>query len=284
MRAGSRGRLIAIPSFFGIMCQLCTFGVVMPIYVTLHLFTSPASFNPNRENTDFPFFRVNTFLWSISNGYILPTILMAFPNMSKGLLPSKQHAIAFWQPWPIYISLIQYVLSKFSIICSCFGPQSNNITSRQTKTRNGLRRIYAFAFSCAAIPHLASWTISLAAWVFPTLFSPKTASTLAPRNVFVNQFPWSSARPESLGVGTLWFLQWDHLIGAIVALVWTAILYAAAHIECRIPISGFKLMLKVVTFCVVAGIAGAAVELMWERDELLLDLQDAKRDKTFKSQ
>nr|KMM65139.1 hypothetical protein CPAG_01491 [Coccidioides posadasii RMSCC 3488] len=83
MRAGSRGRLIAIPSFFGIMCQLCIFGVGMPIYVTLHLFTSPASFNPNRENTDFPFFRVNTFLWSISNGYILPTILIAFPNMSK---------------------------------------------------------------------------------------------------------------------------------------------------------------------------------------------------------
>ncbi|EEP76434.1 predicted protein [Uncinocarpus reesii 1704] len=259
VRAGNQGRLIAY------------FAVSAPLYVTLHLFTSPTASKPTKENINMPVIQVKTLLWSTLAGYVVPSVLVAFPEMAQGLLPSKQHGIALWQAWPIYVAIFQYGISKSAEICCPSG--SGNVA----QNRSSLRYLYAFAFACAAIPHIASWAISLSALAFPTLFSPELASTLTPRNVFENISPWSSQKPETLGMGTLWLLQWDYMTAAAPTLLWAILLYNAAHSACGIRVSSVKLGFKTIALCAVAGIAGAAVELMWERDELLFGSSDAQK-------
>lgn len=251
----------------------------MSLYVTVHLFTSPTASKPTSGNINMSLVQVKILPWSVLAGYILPSLFMVVPETSLGFLPSKQHGIAFWQPWPVYIFLFQFGLSTLSG-WFCKRDKSQLVS----QNRSALRYVYAFAFACAAIPHMATWSISLTALTFPTLFNPTIASTLTPGNVFANKFPWSSARPESLGFGALWLLQWDHLIGAGATLLWAMSLYGTAHSVRGIVMNRFRLCLKVIALCAVSGVAGAAVELMWERDELLLDGDDAKGVKATKSE
>lgn len=251
----------------------------MSLYVSLYLFTSPIAYKPTAPDIDMPLLQVKILPWSILAGYILPSLFMAVPETSLGLIPSKQHGIAFWQLWPIYIFVAQYGLSTLS---SLF--RSRDKSRVVSRNRGTLRLVYAIGFACAAVPHIACWTISLSALAFPRLFNPTIAAALTPGNVFANKFPWSPERPESLGIGALWLLHWDHLIGAGATLIWAMALYCTAHSVRGIAVNKFKLCVKVIALCAAAGVAGAAVELMWERDELLFSGHDAISAKVAKTE
>ncbi|KAI1979140.1 hypothetical protein LOZ53_000408 [Ophidiomyces ophidiicola] len=211
-------------------------------------------------------------------GYIVPTIWMAAPKLSNGILPSKQEAIAFWQMWPVWVSIFQYAMTKI------MGAGAGSVYPKTgpIQVRSGLQFLYGFAFLCASLPHIACWTISLSAVAFPTVFSPDILPLLMPNAVFQNKFPWSPEQPESLGVGALWFLQWDHLCCTVTALVWAVTLYESAHLTNGQSVDKSTLALKVITFTLIAGVAGAAVELMWERDQFLLDLEVTEVNKAVK--
>jgi hypothetical protein len=75
---------------------------------------------------------------------------------------------------------------------------------------------------------------------------------------------------KSLAEGALWFLQWDQLNASVAALVWSTKLWRSAHQAQRVRYSILGLAVKVVLLSLVAGVSGSVVELMWERDELLL--------------
>ncbi|KAL2391327.1 hypothetical protein RJ035_000363 [Blastomyces gilchristii] len=256
------------PVIIGVLLQLFTFGVVLPIYAALHLFTSRTL--SARQTIDIPSHSltgVNLIPLSVILGYLLPSLAMVFPETTTtSFLPSTQERIAFWQPWPIWLWLIHSTLTSITALFS--SPVPNFQGAKHT--RSALRRVYAFAFTITAVPHIAAWSLSLAAAIFPILFDQDVATALHPARVFLNAMPWSGVQAKSFGEGALWFLQWDQAVGVVGMLLWAIDLYVAAHRARKVNVGCIGLAVKVGLLCAVSGMAGAVVELMWERDEVLL--------------
>ncbi|PGH08171.1 hypothetical protein GX51_01325 [Blastomyces parvus] len=276
-RTGNKSFLVLYPVIIGVLLQLFTFGVMMPIYAALHLFTSRTL--PARQSSEIPsrsLTGVNLIPISVILGYFLPSFAMVLPaETTPDFLPPTQERIAFWQAWPIWLWLTHSMITRITALFS--SPVSDSQGAK--RTRSALRRVYAFAFTITAVPHIAAWSLSLSAVAFPTLFGQEVAAALHPARVFLNAMPWSGVQAQSLSEGVLWFLQWDHVVGVCGMLLWAIDLYVAAHRARKVNVGCIGLAVKVGLLCAVSGVAGAVVELMWERDEMLLQGLGQEKEK-----
>lgn len=198
---------------------------------------------------------------------------MCLPAPSIISFDTKQAFHAAWQPCPLYVS---FLAMGANLLFSRFFTTRDDGDDGQAGLQ-ALRRVYAFAFACAAIPHVAAWTISLASVMFPVLFNREFVARLHPRRVFVNALPWSDLRVSTIGEGALRFLQWDNVIGSTGILLWAVAMYATAHREVEIKLNWIKLGVKIGLLALVSGPVGAAVELMWERDEVVFSKTGLKQ-------
>lgn len=203
----------------------------------------------------------------IAVSYIAPSAAMFLPAPSIVSVGTKQALAAAWQPFPIYTSVLTSICS---LLPSYFFSDSDK---SGPATLRGLRRTYAFALACAVILRIAAWALSLTALAFPTLFPENVAAELHPLRVFVNTLPRlsPSVQVTSAGEGALWFLQWDDLIGSTALLLWALALYKAAHQQVSVELRWAELGWKVVLLSVAIGPVGAAVVLIWARDELVFE-------------
>ncbi|PGH05112.1 hypothetical protein AJ80_08411 [Polytolypa hystricis UAMH7299] len=281
MRKGRKSWLTMFPPLLGMLMQTATFGVVVPIYTTWHIFTSPAAENPTKDLVAMSRLDLKVLPFSVFAGFLVPSALLVLPETSVGPLQTIQERLAFWQPWPVWVSLIHFT-TRHVVGVFCCGPSTEAgqsvVSEAQTRRiRSAFRYVYAFAFSCTTITHISSWTVSLSSVAFPSLYNAGLQPSLSPTRVFWNTFPWSTAKIGSLGEGVLWFLQWDHLLSAAAMLLWAIALYSLAHVSVRKKEVGRAgLLFKVLALCLVSGFAGAAVEFMWERDELLLEVERSR--------
>ncbi|ODH40897.1 hypothetical protein ACO22_01496 [Paracoccidioides brasiliensis] len=270
-RPGNKARLVLYPVIFGLLFQLITLGIAIPIYAALHLYTSRTLSNPTRQTVTIrpsSLTGVKLIPFSVTLGYLLPSIFLTLPESTWLPLQSTQERIAFWQPWPIWVWLIHSATTRITTALL----RSNRALSAK-QTLSTLRCVYAFAFALAAVSHIATWSLSFTTMIFPILFARDFAAALHPARVFLNTMPWSGARAKSCGESVLWILQWDQLLGTGCLLLWAISLYVAAHQARKLSVGCIGLGVKVAWLCAVSGVAGAVVELMWERDELVLQGQ-----------
>ncbi|KAL1999958.1 hypothetical protein VTN02DRAFT_3743 [Thermoascus thermophilus] len=267
---GGRGRgVVAFPSIFGILAQTGSYALAVPLYCALHLCTSSIAARPDARTISVPRAVSDALPFVFVAGYVLPTAAMCLPAPSIVGVDAKQAFLAAWQPCPLYVSLLamgaDLLVSRFFTVTT---PDDGEDDDGQAGLR-ALRRVYAFAFACAAIPHVAAWTISLASVMFPALSNRELVARLHPRRVFVNALPWSDRRVSTIGEGALRFLQWDNVIGSTGILLWAVAMHATAHREVGMKLSWIGLGVKIGLLALVSGPVGAAVELMWERDEVV---------------
>lgn len=193
-------------------------------------------------------------------GFMLPTYAMVLPAPDVISVDMKQIAIAIWQPWPAYVSILTtvayYVLSPF-------------FADNQRASMSSLRWVYAFAFTNASLSHLVSWIVSLATVMVPGLFDDRFRDSLHPSKVFSVPLPWSGLKVDTVADGVHAFLRWDYIIGSAGVLIWALTLYTVAHKQLLSTVSWPSLLLKVGLLSALTGPTAAAVELMWERDELV---------------
>lgn len=106
----------------------------------------------------------------------------------------------------------------------------------------------------------------------PQFFNKKFLAALHPAAVFATLLPWaqSTLQVPDFGTGIHYFLCWDYVGETIGVLLWTLTLHQNAHCAILDKASCLGLLVKVVLLTVFTGPAGAAVELMWERDELVI--------------
>ncbi|KAJ5652433.1 hypothetical protein N7507_009859 [Penicillium longicatenatum] len=257
-RNGNRWTIIAVPMVFGVMAQLRTFALWGPLYCGLHLATSITATKPTVENIRIPRIIRLCIPIAYAIGYVIPSILMALPAPSVISTDQKQIFIAVWQAWAISVGCIT------TLAFYLLGPWTRDDVSTDH------RGVYAFAFVYAAVPHLISWTISLATVVAPALFHDRYVQALHPSKVFLLPSPWNSAFPvEDVSIATHHFLRWDCLIGSACMQIWAVTLYVRA---CRVggePINWSVFGANIVLLTILAGPIGSAVALMWERDNII---------------
>ncbi|KAE8152327.1 hypothetical protein BDV25DRAFT_138016 [Aspergillus avenaceus] len=262
-RRGNRGSIAGFPIIFGLTAQILTFAFATPLYCFFQLTNSPA-YNPTPQNLRIPRPILKSVPLVFLIGYILPTQLLITPLSEIITADRKQLLIAIWQPWPAYVSIL---LSTIHTIHTFFEPKSPTTDPKQEKEdRSSLRWIYALTFGHTALAHVITWTISLATLAVPGIFNQTVVRELHPGNVFEVPLPWDGRVVNSVGEGVHCFLRWDYIIGSLGVLLWAGIVHSRA-VRVGGGLGGW-FWLKVALLGVFAGPVGAAVWLVWERDEL----------------
>ena len=245
---------------FGLVAQVFTFAFATPLFLGLQLGCSVTAHRPHANNIRVPRAVLAALPLVFGVGFMIPTHMMVLPAPSVIPVDFKQIAIAIWQPWPAYVSVLStvayYLLSPF-------------ISNSHRASMSSLRWVYAFAFINASLPHLVSWIVSLATVIVPMIFEKRFLETLHPANVYSIPLPWSGLVVDNVGDGVHAFLRWDYIIGTSGVLIWALSLYTAAHKQLLNTVSWPSLLFKTAVMTAVAGPVGAAVELVWERDELV---------------
>lgn len=236
-----------------------------PLFIGLQLLTSNTSFQPTAKNIAVPRAVVNAIPVVFILAYQVPSFAMLIPAPEVVTFDQKQILVALWQPWPAYVSIL---LTGVSLLCS--GSTSDN---SPFKLRKSLRAAYTFALTNAALNHVIAWTIPLATIAKPEFFSQDYLHSLHPTQVFAPYNPFTNGEltVKSIGDGVHIFLQWDFLAGTASVLLWAVTVNAFARCKVQGKVGWFGLLFKVATAALLTGPVGAAVQLVWERDELVLD-------------
>lgn len=259
----------------GILIFNHSHAIMTPLYLTWNLLLSPLVKNSGAAAFAVDAADTTALLVSFVLAYIAPLVVIGLPMPALISPVIKQTVIAWYQQWNVYIALVHFV------VCAVIRRMKKSSSSSSSARRSRHRLIYAFAFSLAFIPHFVTVTLACTAASFPGLFAGNVGAMLVPRSVFIPPSPWSDLQAPSLAEGCKWLLQWDFILGSMAMLCWAGCQYLNVCARVRnfhgVQDNGFfwtSLVPKVVFFALLAGPVGAAVELMWERDELLFDSAD----------
>ncbi|KAK8925505.1 Epoxide hydrolase aurD [Metarhizium anisopliae] len=270
-RTGSAGTAAAFPAVLGLTAQVLTFAFATPLYALLHLCYSTTAASPTTTNMRIPHTVLRALPHVFTVAMFVPSLLMIVPLSETMTHDLKQICIAVWQPWPAYVAVL--------LVAAYLVGGRGDADAR--KTASALRYVYAFAFANTAVAHLVSVVLSAATVAVPAVFRAPYREALHPGNVFAAPLPWATPalRVATVGQGVQAFLRWDYLIGSAGVLVWAVSLHRRAHRAAGVEVGLASVLARVAALSVLASPAGAAVELMWEREELFLRDADADRAK-----
>lgn len=248
--------------------------MITPLYAVWNLFWSPLETTSRKQ--DYMINRVETvgLLVSQAVAYVIPMALFAAPVPDMLSVFQKQTMVAWYQPWSVWIAVTHFLITL--VVRPWIrqpDPEVSATAAAYRSARSNHRAIYAFAFALAAIPHLVVLSITLTALLYPGLYSSRLLGLLSLQNVFIPPSPWSDTKAQHLVEGCKWLLQWDYITGSTGVLVWVLTRYIALQTSTSREnrASWFGLAGKVLIWTVLAGPTAAAVEVLWERDEIVFD-------------
>lgn len=265
---------------FGFIFQNITFTVTVPIYLIIHLLTSPNSFTPTADALALDASDLSVLPLSVAAAFVVPSVLMALPSPAR-LAPAAHYDwLALWQVFPVAQTLYHGVLRR---VISSSASTARAASPRQTD--NLYRAVAALSF----VPHTA--LLALAA--VPPRAVPDAALALLARvgvtrdtfahvtlaRAFVPTWPWASPVVQVAGgrmVGgrgvealtglVQLFLQWDVYVGGLAVLAWAVFVHSVATSAAPQSQSRGVLLLRVLLWTAFGGPVGAATMLLWERD------------------
>jgi len=264
----------------GFFIQNISYTVTVPLYLFLHLLTSPtAKLSKNNSNVllipglDLAIVPISLFL-----GYIIPSILMCLPVS----MAAHQQFIAFWQLFPIWTVIIHSGLRFFA--SRLFKRETSAPTkSLEESYLDSAAPIYRFVFALCMITHIPVIAIIFLSPTTLRGFSPTLTRLLQSSfsDVFIPYGLDGNHKVSGLAAGALTFLQWDIYVGSIAFLIWMSALYREAAKQSTIGgscnrIIWWKLAWKIPAYMLISGPVGANAVLLWERDAILR--QKVKKD------
>jgi hypothetical protein len=253
---------------FGLLIQNVALTVILPLYLFIHLLTSPIGRSFLGRSTSvllIPSLDLALLPISVAYGYIVPSLLMVLPP-SVVSNTVHQYFIAFWQPFPIWTVIIHYVLK------SALRSETKASTKSTGETYlDGAQSVYGFVICLSAITHIpVVLTTFLPADMLPasTPISIIQLFKCSFSEVFVPYFPNLSYQVSSIAAGVLNFLQWDVYIGTTAFLLWGMVL---ARNAVESEISWRRAALRILSWIVISGPMGALAMLLWERDTIVTE-------------
>lgn len=96
----------------GILMQGISFAILMPIYLAMHLFTSPTVSGTKLATLFIDPVELKALPFSIVIAYIVPSILMCLPAPSIVTFDQKQWLYVFWEDWPMWTCLAQFIRTQ----------------------------------------------------------------------------------------------------------------------------------------------------------------------------
>jgi len=257
---------------WGVAIQMWTFAVFMPLYLIIHLATSPTVSSRVAKNYAADVSNLWSVPVSLVIGYVLPAVLLSLPAPSVLTFDQKQTFIAFWQMFPIWFEILQHVFS-FVFGKLLQGTLKSPTSSHKSDWRamEALRSVYIFVLAIAGVTHVTTVMLSVTSMLFPALFAPQFRGELDPSNVFLTQSFFASKPVSSIGAGAFQLLQYDDMVGSIALQLWAVALYLNTSLRTSKLDSwtAIKVFSAFVASTVLFGSCGCAVCFIWARDELV---------------
>ncbi|OTB08329.1 hypothetical protein M426DRAFT_182430 [Hypoxylon sp. CI-4A] len=296
-RAGNRGRLVSWVGTVGLVFQALTYTFAVPLYLALHLLTSPSAKlgGLNRKSAG-EAARQNLFvyLWdlalipmSVTLSFVVPAVFMSMPWIFEQTTATHYNWVAFWQVFPVWSVIILSILhNAFYYLLGSLTPR--DAQDKPTTPGNGymtaVAGVYQFSITLGAVTQLPVVILSLLpahlraslAAVFPKYAFVFTDVTFA--RTFI-PFPLGGSPvvdPTNYGPGelspiTMNFLQYDLYTGSTALLLWTLYVYSTT------PGRSFSAGLpKAVFWTLIGGPSAASAALLWDRDEIVKEGESEK--------
>lgn len=239
-----------------VIAQIIGPGVFFPMYTAWDLFMGPHSNVPIAGST--LHFSQITIPVSLMLGGVLPALTLLLPSPSWMTYDTKQYLIVVIQLWPVLVSTVIQILAPLRTAAQ---------ERPHRKSHHG--SLCRFALTCASVSHLGVYTVAAASVISPTHFGRALSADIHPFRLMLPVLPWSGARTDSAEEGVFWLLQWDYTVASVSVLLWAVEHFFREkwrRVE-KVDWTSFALDLLIrVVFC---GPCGAAVQLMWARENLL---------------
>ena len=249
---------------WGVFVQNATYAFIMPMWCITYLSTSRIV--SSRRVSDFLVDVPNLvgIAVSIILGYVLPTILMSLPAPSIIDHDLKQWLMTFWQFFPVWVSVVQGVVSY---PLPRLGEASG---APKTHMLRSMRILYAGLLATAGIGQVSTMTLVATSKFFPGLFAPEFVGVFSPSDVFLPTAISPSAKMPSIGAGALLLLQYDQIIGSTSMALWSTVLFINTYRNGATHQSIALMLVGGVILMALTGPLGYTTACIWARDELIL--------------
>ncbi|KAI4182104.1 MAG: hypothetical protein L6R41_006198 [Letrouitia leprolyta] len=289
-------------TIIGTLSQTITYGTILPLYLFLHVLTSPTNLGPSLPSPsdltqDFLIEPAELAAWapSFALSYLLPTFLVILPSPQYTSWTVHQYIMAWWELYPVPFKIFQILLAKY-VFKKIYTSSSSTTTTSESKKKSAtmsqpsskkaqtlqlLRYTYLAAALISAFTHIITLTLSYSTYFFPSIFSaPSPPSTLkslylspfslSPYSVFVPPSPFHSTPINNLGEGLYHFLLWNMQVSNFAPLVWGLLQYRNACAKKGEEWEGWGVVVgKVAAVSAVAGQGASVAWLAWKREEVV---------------
>ncbi|GAP86466.1 hypothetical protein SAMD00023353_1901150 [Rosellinia necatrix] len=283
-RVGNRGRLVSWIGAVGFLFQNATWTLTVPLYLALHLLTSPVARLRNGDG-DGARRALFVYLWdlallpmAVTLAFIVPAVFMGMPRLFAQTAATHYKWIAVWQPFPLVtVAGLAFLHYACYYTLGSLSPvdEENEPTTHGRGYMVAVRGVYEFALALCATTHLPIVLLTLmpaAGREFLSHAFPYYAPVfrgLSFARAFVPA-PWYAAPavdPATYASGDLaplaqHFLHYDFYVGTVPVLLWSMYLHQRAVAAPSLP----RMLARAGFWFLLGGPAAAAVILTWDRD------------------
>ncbi|RYP38462.1 hypothetical protein DL767_002578 [Monosporascus sp. MG133] len=301
LRHGNRGRPVGGLgglAVLGFLVQNATYAFTVPLYLALHLLTSPAA-RLRAGDGDGARRALFVYLWdlalltsTVTLTYIAPALLMCAPGLFGHTADQHYKWLAIWQAFPLWSVIAQWAAHRACyFLLGSMVPRDDE--GRETTPgiafSVAVSGIYEFALTLCVGTHLPIVALAL----LPAPLRPVLGSRFASLKpiiddvTFVRTFvPYpvtapptvtpAGAAPGELAAVVTNFLRYDFYVGSLPLLLWAMYLH-----QTTVKNPSFGGMLRKAGFWfLVGGPIAATAALLWERDEVVKEGDVALKSKT----
>jgi hypothetical protein len=299
-RVANRGRLVSYIGTVGILFQNLSWTFTVPLYLSLHLLTSPVA---KLKNGDGAAARRTLFvyLWdlallpmAVTITFVVPTIFMSIPRLFNQSAATHYNWIALWQPFPVWTVMgLGFLHYACYYALGSLGPVDE--VSEPTTPGHGymvaVRGVYEFALALCLATHVPVMLGTLIpgagkflSHAFPSPAYRSFFSALSFTKTFIPR-AWDNAPtvdPATYQSGDLaplahHFLHYDFYVGTLALVLWSMYLHQRTVKD---PSLG-KMLAKTAFWMVLGGPAAAALILNWDRDEVTREGEEELKRKAI---
>jgi len=251
----------------GIVVQNATYTVTVPLYLILHLFTSPVARPAADPQAVLAVDAWDLTLLPVSHvlAFVVPGVMMSLPSPAAVSAPAHYAWDAVWQPFPATQNAVRGLLRRLA------GALGGGHARKSHLAVAG--RAYGYVVALCVLSQLALAAVALTpAAAVPDAWRGLVADVTLEK-AFVPYWPWATPTVEAtvLGKGeglaelARLFFQWDIYCGGTALLAWALYLHKVA----RPTRSLGGLLPKILVWGVLGGPTAAAAIVLWERDEVM---------------
>ena len=259
--------------------QNLAYAVIIPLFLVVHLSTSPTVSSMAVTDFSVEFADILSIPIALTFGYALPTVLMSLPAPSFLDFATKQDLMAFWQFFPVWVSLLQLSTAFLIRFIGARMTADKRAEPEGKASIETLRSIYILLIVAAGVSQTSTLSIVVISELFSSLFASQYAGIMSFSRVFIPQAITTSTKMSSISDGAFMLLQYDECIGSLSVALWAALLLAQSRNTRRISESLVTSFMYGTIILALTGPLGFAVACVWARDELVYESELQKSEK-----